>query len=172
MDQMVWTKAVNDTLGLETYHKDHRQEYMWGVRSEALLVTTSSEANLAGIRKAHKKIAKGKLTQEDLNASFCSNDTLECVTVESLLVEEGENALVDAMKGQTGLGPVVSSDEGEQFVILVKQRNPEPKELDEARGQITSDYQNYLEEQWIIELREKYPVEVEQSLLDRIKEES
>ena len=49
-------------------------------------------------------------------------------------------------------------------------RNPEPKQLDEARGQITSDYQTYLEEQWIQSLKEKYPVEVNTELLSRIEE--
>ena len=32
------------------------------------------------------------------------------------------------------------------------------KRLHEIRGQATADYQNFLDQQWIAELRAKYPV--------------
>jgi peptidyl-prolyl cis-trans isomerase SurA len=84
-------------------------------------------------------------------------------------VEKGVNELVDDMNGNTGLGPVVEQDGEKHFVILKKMRQPEPKELDEARGQITSDYQNFLESEWIKELKGKYPVEVNEGLLSGIE---
>ena len=64
---------------------------------------------------------------------------------------------------------MISQEGSDSFVILKSVRPPEPKELKEARGQITSDYQNYLEKQWIEELMQKYPVDVDKSLLSRIK---
>ena len=45
---------------------------------------------------------------------------------------------------------------------------PDPKTLDEARGLFISDYQDYLEEQWIKELRGKYKVKVNKKLLNSI----
>jgi peptidyl-prolyl cis-trans isomerase SurA len=169
MDQRVWTKAVNDTLGLEAFHASHKNDYMWGERSDALLITCGEGADVEAVRKAHKKISKGRLDESALNASFCENDTIPCITVETLLVEKGDNELVDAMNGQTGLGPVVKEENTTRFVILRGMRAPEPKELDEARGQITSDYQNYLEQEWIRELKEKYPVDVDMTLLSEIE---
>ncbi len=169
MDQRVWSKAVSDTLGLEAFHRDHEKDYIWGERTEAFVVSCDSGADLNGIRKVYKKILKGKLDQEDLNRSYCAVDTVPCITLTRVLVEKGENDMVDAMNGKPGLGPVNEQDGTRSFVILKKIRPPEPKKLDEARGQITSDYQNYLEKEWIKELREKYPVEVDRSLLSRIK---
>ena len=43
-----------------------------------------------------------------------------------------------------------------------------PKAMDEAKGLITADYQNYLEKNWIGELRKKYPVTVNEQLLQTI----
>ena len=44
-------------------------------------------------------------------------------------------------------------------------RPAEPKALDEARGLITAEYQNYLEERWIKELRAKYNYAVNNDVL-------
>ena len=44
--------------------------------------------------------------------------------------------------------------------------DPEPKELSEAKGVITADYQNYLEEQWISELRAKYEVSINEEVVE------
>ncbi len=169
MDQRVWSKAVSDTIGLASYHQEHLGNYMWQKRTEAYVVTCGEDGNLAGVRKAYKKILRGKLDEAALNSAYCSNDTLPCITLTQVLVEQGENEQVDAMSGQPGLGPVVVSEGSSSFVILKKLRSPEPKELNEARGQITSDYQNYLEAEWIKQLKQKYPVEVDESLLSRIK---
>jgi peptidyl-prolyl cis-trans isomerase SurA len=39
------------------------------------------------------------------------------------------------------------------------------KNFNEARGIATADYQGYLEENWIKELKTKYPVEINQEVL-------
>ena len=169
MDQKVWSKAVSDTLGLTSFYESHKTDYMWGPRYEAMLISCTEDADLAGITKAHKKILKGRLDEAALNQAFCANDTVPCVTIENLLVEAGENEMVDAMNGEKGMGQPETADGKTRFVILKKVRAPEPKKLDEARGQITSDYQNFLEQQWIEELKAKYPVQVNRSLLSEIE---
>ena len=37
------------------------------------------------------------------------------------------------------------------------------------RGQVTGDYQEYLEEAWVKSLREKYPVEIFRKVLKKVK---
>ena len=43
-----------------------------------------------------------------------------------------------------------------------------PKELDEIRGIVISDYQNYLEDLWILDLKKKYTIKVNDKLLQKI----
>jgi peptidyl-prolyl cis-trans isomerase SurA len=169
MDQKVWSRAVSDTAGLNAFYESHKSDYMWQKRMDALVVTCTEGADIEGVRKVYKKIMKGKIGEGDLNNMYCTNDTVDCITVEKVLVEKGENKMVDALNGVPGLGPVVQGEDNYSFVILKGIKQPEPKKLNEARGQITSDYQNYLEELWIEQLRQKYPVEVNRGLLDRIK---
>lgn len=169
MDQKVWSAALADTMGLETFYKEHRKSYMWGERCDAYIVTCSQGADLTGIRKAYKKISKGKLDQEKLNALYCKNDTLPCITLTHYLVEKGENSMIDERFGISGPGPVVDNEGISTFVIVKGVRSPEPKKLNEARGQITSDYQESLESDWLKALKEKYPVTINQDLLKSIK---
>jgi peptidyl-prolyl cis-trans isomerase SurA len=46
---------------------------------------------------------------------------------------------------------------------------PTPKTLDETRGSVTAAYQDSLEKAWIQELRAKYVVTVDRSVLYSIK---
>ncbi len=104
-----------------------------------------------------------------MNQAYCASDTVPCISLENILVEAGENEQVDALNGIPALVLLSNTDGSNTFVILKKVRAPEPKQLDEARGQITSDYQNYLEEDWIEELKAKYPVEVDRNSFPEIK---
>ena len=82
---------------------------------------------------------------------------------------KGENEMIDSQNGVSGPGPVVEKEEISTFVIVKGIRSPEPKKLNEARGQITSDYQESLESDWLKALKEKYPVTINQDLLKSIK---
>ncbi|MBN1133217.1 MAG: peptidylprolyl isomerase [Bacteroidales bacterium] len=168
MDERVWSKAVKDTAGLEQFHSNHLNDYMWGQRADAVIVSCDSTVNLEKARKAYRKIIKGRWDEEDFNRKFCQNDTLPCITFVTLLVEEGENEHVDKLNMKVGIGNNFRDGENTAFVVVRDIRDPEPRKLNEARGQITSDYQNELEMKWIEELRKKYPVKVNQSLLSRI----
>ena len=44
----------------------------------------------------------------------------------------------------------------------------EVKNLDEAKGEIITNYQNYLESLWKIELEQKYPSKVYKDILYKI----
>ena len=169
MDQKVWSHAVTDTVGLVAFHKERKKDYMWEERTDAYIVECSSPADLAGIRRAYKKIAKGKLNEEILNEKYCYGDTIPCISLTHYLVEQGENELIDAQNGKSGPGPLVEEGEKSTFVIVRGVRSPEPKKLDEARGQVTSDYQEYLEAEWLNALKEKNPVQVNQEILKKIK---
>ena len=77
--------------------------------------------------------------------------------------------MIDERFGISGPGPIQENEGSYTFIIVKGLRSPEPKKLDEARGQITSDYQEYLEDEWLRSLKEKYPVTVNKDLLARIK---
>ena len=48
---------------------------------------------------------------------------------------------------------------------------PGSKDLKEIKGKVMSDYQNFLEEEWMKELRQKYKVEIHKKALKKVKKE-
>ena len=59
---------------------------------------------------------------------------------------------------------------GQVVIINAKEIiEPTPKAINEAKGLITSDYQSYLEKEWLEQLRKKYPVRVDNTVLYSIK---
>jgi peptidyl-prolyl cis-trans isomerase SurA len=45
---------------------------------------------------------------------------------------------------------------------------PRMKTFDEARGAVISDYQNYLEKEWIDGMKSKNPVQVDEALVKKL----
>jgi peptidyl-prolyl cis-trans isomerase SurA len=45
---------------------------------------------------------------------------------------------------------------------------PEWKNLDEAKGLVISDYQNYLEGEWIYELKNTYEIKIDKKVLNKV----
>lgn len=167
MDQKVWSRAVEDTTGLEAFFAEHRSDYMWGERMKALVVTCDSTVNVNKLYRKAKHIASGRWNEEKLNKKFC-DDTTACISVEEVIAEPGKNEHIDALNGALGTGNIFEEDGSVRFVITTEKLAPMEKELSETRGQVTSDYQDYLEKIWVKELRNKYPVVVNKELLSEI----
>ncbi len=169
MDQKVWSMAVQDSTGMEEFFEEHRSDYMWDERMEAIIVTCDSAADIDAVRKRASGIAKGRWWNEKrLNRRFCERDSA-CITLEKIRVEEGNNKHVDALGGSLGAGDVYTENGLFKFVITTAVLPPMEKELNETRGQVTSDYQDYLEKKWIEDLRKKYKVDINKALLSEIE---
>ncbi len=61
--------------------------------------------------------------------------------------------------------------EGKQYIVLyLKKIKPEKiPELNEIKGKVINDYQQYLEEQWLKELKQKYPVKVNENVWQQLR---
>jgi hypothetical protein len=59
---------------------------------------------------------------------------------------------------------MINADSSVTFVFVKQMVGPEPKTLNESKGYVVSDYQEYLEKQWIEELRAAYPIKVDDGI--------
>jgi len=169
MDQEVWSKAVQDTTGLEAFYERNKYDYMWDERISAVVVSCDSGVDVSKVYKKASKIASGKWDLAKLNNKFCDSDTINCIEMKELIVEQGANESVDEIGTAPGTGSIYSEDGRQHFIVIKEMIEPQPKALNETRGRVTSDYQDFLEAEWIAELREKYPVNVNETLLNTVE---
>jgi peptidyl-prolyl cis-trans isomerase SurA len=76
------------------------------------------------------------------------------------------------VKKEEGLYKATESDV-EDLIVFVKIKEilpPEQKTFEQARGLVTADYQDYLEKEWIKQLKEKYPVTINEKVLNKLIE--
>ena len=167
-DEKVWSKAVKDSAGLYAFYEKNKANYMWGERVEATIYT----CNDAEIAKRLGKILKKKAKK-----GYSNEDILKLINVDSQLslkIDEGkyakkDNEFVDRANWVKGETSNIAKDKVVVTVAIKEVLKAEPKALDEIKGLITSDYQNYLETEWVKELKSKYKVEVNKEVLKLVK---
>ncbi len=277
MDEKVWSKAVEDTVGLRTYFEANKEKYKWDERADAIVISAANKELLQSAKEQLEKRryairnaripnvlfenGKATLTRDgiaqlnemaellkemptttlDINGHAdaredAASKTLaqqraqavatylqqEGVAAEKLQVnalgktkqaatdnteanrkrnrrvtftlyssdlstladnlntgnplavqisekkfQKGEHKAVDAVQWEKGT--YTTQLNGREYLVIIKDVLPPGyKKLNEVRGIAISDYQNYLEEQWIKELREKYPVNVNNSEVEKL----
>ena len=165
MEEQVWNKAVEDTTGLNEYYESHKNNYMWKDRVRAIVVTSNDKDNVEEIIA----LLRGDVAIDSVRAYFKENDVQ--ATSRFSFYQKGDNVNIDAMEWNEGAMNVFEStvDNTTQIIKIIEVRPAEPKSFKEAKGLVTSAYQVELEALWLQQLREKYPVKVNQKLLEKVR---
>ena len=158
---LVWDKASSDTSGLQSFYNDHKDQYFWNDRALVNTYTLFTEdEKLAG--KIHKSIRKKGA--EETMAKY--NKEAVTIKVSSKSYELGRKGAPN-IKWEAGAMTNVIFEEDKKSASFQMVESIIPKSqktIDEARGYIIADYQDYLEEAWVKQLREEYEVEVDQKV--------
>lgn len=162
MQKKIWEKAEQDSIGLVNFFESNRSKYQWQERVKAKIVTCNKEEN------AQKAI---ELLKNNID-------------IDALKKQISENGIVDVKEGafektasvfpkdfifNNGISAILPVDE--QFMVIAVEENlpAQAKELDETRGRVISDYQDFIEKNWIKELQNRYTVTVNKKSLKKLK---
>jgi peptidyl-prolyl cis-trans isomerase SurA len=166
-EEKVWRKAMSDTSGLKAFFEMNTANYQWPVRYQSFKVDASSKKIC---KKAIKLLKRNKLQQEVLN-SLTENSKLD-LAIDSGLYTSAELALSSLSDleepGKTDI-EVQNGRYMQGFVLNIEA--PRAKTFKEAKGRVISHYQEFLEAQWLEDLKLKYPVIVNQTVLDKVVSE-
>jgi len=162
-DQMVWSKAVKDTAGLASYYESNKQKFMWPERANVIMYTCSS----ADIAKKVRKMLKAGKDKSTIAGELNEESQLNLQVQEGVYAKE-DNAILAKIPWQLGVSEDIQ-DNGQVVIVQFKEIiAPSVKKLDEARGMITSEYQTYLEQEWIASMRTEHKYKVNSDVLHSI----
>ena len=166
MDKEVWKKAETDTAGIKTFYEENKGNYMWGERVKTIVMTVNNPDNLARA----EELIRQDLSYDSIRA-IMKAESLKGVMVKSPFFQKGDNVDIDETEWVAGTVRVIPStvDNTTKIVKILEVREPEPKTYREARGVIISAYQTKLEEDWLKALKEKYPVTINEKVLNKVR---
>ena len=162
-NKKVWNKANQDTEGLTEYFDKNKSKYSWDApKYKGYLIHTANDSIA--------KMVKDELTNLDsdsipkvLRRKFQRN-----VKVEKVLVGQGDNARIDVCVYGASPESVTVNEKFPIYFTTNGKLIDAPEDVNDVRAQVVVDYQNYLEEMWIKELRGKYKVKINNKNLKKI----
>ena len=163
-DKSVWSKASVDTNGLKNFYENNKSKYMWPAAVKADQYRAMNEEVA---KKVVAEINKGKSkSQEEIAKAVNGDGPQDKVVYESGKFEKSKfppGTIFTAGK----VSPYFRNDDGSYGIVYVKEVYDQPtqKTLNEARGYVVSDYQEFLEKKWIASLEENFPIVVNESVL-------
>lgn len=161
----VWDKAAKDEKALAAYFQKHKKDYKWeSPRFKGIAYHVKDKKDVKAVKKCIKNIPFDQWA-EKLRTTFNADSVLR-IRVEKGLFKPGDNALVDreVFGRSTTVTPTPDFPIDATFGKVLKA----PKEYTDVKGQVTADYQDQLEREWVAELRKKYPVVINQAVLETV----
>ncbi len=164
MEKEIWDRSKTDTLGLKSFYETQKDKHKWKTRLD-ILIASSTNADM--IKKAQGMLKKGKSIQE-IKEKLNTKDVVNIMFTESTL-EVGDANIPNGTKPEVGLSDVTQKGQY-YYVTRVNKVIPEGnKSFDECKGKIVNEYQQYLEQNWVSELKKEFKVTVDQAVFERLK---
>lgn len=161
----VWNKATTDKEGLQAFFEANKAKYTWEKPRYKGAVIYCADAKMASkVKKAAKSLPYDSLSIV-LKRTF-NTDSTTMVKVERGLFKPGDKPVVDRLAFRQGDW---TADESFPTVWLQGKVLKAPEEVNDVKGIVTTDYQQFLEETWTAGLREQYPVSIDEAVLKSIQ---
>ena len=166
MEKEIWEKAKVDTTGLEQFYNKNINNYQWKERVDADIYSSTSENVIKKTRKYLKKGKDATYIKEKLNTAD-KVDVIEKMGV----FETDSDALPKQGKYKEGVSGIIKSGDYYYVVKTNKVLPAGPKTLEECKGRVVNDYQQYLESTWVDSLKSEFTVKVNKDVFEKVKKQ-
>lgn len=168
MDQKIWSKASADEEGLKEFYQKNLYKYHWKPGFEGTIFSSNSENEINTVKDYMDKDgltgteALDRLHEELEDKMVTGSQTGRYDFTQLPLFPQ------DYVAGKTT--KIFRGENGNYNFIMPINVNYEPKQksLEDARGFVVADYQDFLEKEWNQQLKRKYPLEINQKTLQSI----
>jgi peptidyl-prolyl cis-trans isomerase SurA len=145
------------------FYLKQKSRYTW---QASLSVTTITSMN----RESAELVKTAYLT--DLSANQIRKLYSEIALVDTGRYEQKDILLLEGVTPYEGYisGFQTNESDGSVSFVIIDKVHPYPaqKSFEEARGQVINDYQEYLENRWMENLKKKYPIQLNKTTWEQI----
>jgi peptidyl-prolyl cis-trans isomerase SurA len=164
MQQEIWNRAHTDSAELLALYETNKKKYTWAQSADAVIFFCSD----AGIAKT----LYDQVKKNPSNWRTLADALTEKVVADSSRYEWSQipsKTKIIPVAGMVTTPMVNATDNTASFAYIIK-TYPQSmqRSYNEAKGLVINDYQAILEEQWIKQLRAKYPVVIDQAVWNKI----
>lgn len=162
-----WDKASRDTVGLEKHFKRVQNKFRWDERAVATTYNIVPQAK--NQLEEIKAYAQGHSMQEVLE-KFNTDEKI-IVTAQEKTAEKTKDDLFFKVPWKVGgisETSIAARTKNYFFTKIEELIPPGNKTLDEARGFVVADYQDYLEREWVKDLKSRYNVKVNDKVFNSL----
>ena len=150
MEKEVWTKASLDSVGQQSYHEAHKADYKTGERARVAFYSSASNQFREHLKQLILDGSETKLQE------FISKHKIK---VEVGYFKKDERAVLQKVPWAKGV--YSTENNGIYYLAWLKDiLPPGPMSFEEARPAVISDYQAFLEKNWVEQLKKKYSVKI------------
>lgn len=163
----VWNKVSDDSAGLKKYYEENKKNYLTPPGIDAKIYTLRLKEGEKALASAWKKYS-GKPGRDNLLLKKFNRkkDTLLVITEHKWM--KGDDPQFDGIKWVRGSQPLVR--EGYPAILdIINLIDPQPQNFESIQGEMMNGYQEYLEDEWIAQLRKRYNVYIDNSVLGEVK---
>jgi len=163
MDRNVWSKAAHDTPGLQAFYDTRKARYMWEPGFEGSVYKFKNKASLD---TALLLMKDPNMTDEELAKDMNNQSNPDRVSIQRGRYEFSRFKDATLPELQANKQKTIESASGAYTLIIAREVYPNPgqKTLDEARGYVVAEYQDYLEKQWNDKMHKEYPLTVNEKV--------
>lgn len=158
MNEQVWQKAIEDSLGQVKFYNEHIDRYQWSERIQALIITMGKAESIPSVRRflADKKYLPNLSSR--LENTFLINNPL-AFTYEEGVYEWAQHPILKKLDNGRNFHEL-TQDGKTHFVVFGDKVPPGPKKFEETRGKVIQEYQEFLDKSLVDRLRETYSVQI------------
>lgn len=164
MQQEIWNRTGTDTLEQKALYEANKTKYNWSKSADAVIFFCSD--------KETAELLFNQVKKNPANWKTYTDALVEKVVADSSRYEWPQLPSKTKIVPYTGLvtTPLINPTDNTASFAYISKVYPQPAQrtFNEAKGLVINDYQALLEEQWIKRLREKYPVKVDEKVLENL----
>jgi len=164
MQKEVWGPSQTDSTALVNYFEKNRSKYNWKPSADAVIFYAS---DMTTAKTFSTELKKAPAAWHNLVGNYEEKIAADSSRFE---LPQIPNPAKQALQPGTVTNPLVNrADNTASFAYVIRSyNNTEPRNFADARGLVINDYQVEIEKNWVQQLKKKYPVRINEKLVNEL----